>query len=94
MSGTRRRRSRAAPPPAPHAAAAGLCATIWTRTTAPARSAPVYTPVKGMAARMDYTDTKAKCRHIKKFTWKGSLRQVFIRVYRLVIQLVMMVFLA
>ncbi len=30
----------------------------------------------------NYMDTKAKCRHLKKLT----LRQVFIRVYRLVIQ--------
>jgi hypothetical protein len=26
-------------------------------------------------------DTKAKCRHLKKLTCKGTLRQVFIRVY-------------
>ncbi len=31
---------------------------------------------------MNYIDTKAKCRH-KKLTCKGTLRQVFIRVYRL-----------
>jgi hypothetical protein len=28
-------------------------------------------------------DTKAKCRHQKKLICKGTLRQVFIRVYRL-----------
>ncbi len=28
-------------------------------------------------------DTKAKCRHLKKLTCKGTLRQVFFRVYRL-----------
>ncbi len=33
-----------------------------------------------------YVDTKTKCRHLKKLTCKGSLRQVFIRVYRLEIQ--------
>jgi hypothetical protein len=38
-------------------------------------------------------DTKAKCRHLKKFTCKGTWRQVFIRVYGLVIQSVMLVFL-
>ncbi len=27
---------------------------------------------------LNYIDTKAKCRHIKKFTCKGTLRQVFI----------------
>jgi hypothetical protein len=37
-------------------------------------------------------DTKAKCRHLKKLTCKGTLRQVFIGVYRLEIQSVMMVF--
>jgi hypothetical protein len=26
-----------------------------------------------------YMDTKAKCRHLKKVTCKGTLRQVFIR---------------
>ncbi len=34
----------------------------------------------------------AKCRHLKKLTCKGTLRQVFIRVYRLEIQSVMLVF--
>ncbi len=37
-------------------------------------------------------DTKAKCRHLKKLTCKGTLRQVFIRVYRLEIHLDMLVF--
>jgi hypothetical protein len=37
-------------------------------------------------------DTKAKCRHLKKLTCKGTLRQVFRRVYRLEIQSVMLVF--
>ncbi len=32
---------------------------------------------------INYIDTKAKCRHRKKLTCKGTLRQVFIRVYRL-----------
>jgi hypothetical protein len=31
---------------------------------------------------MNYIDTKAKCRHLKKFTCKGTFRQMFIRVYR------------
>ncbi len=34
----------------------------------------------------NYKDTKAKCRHLKKLTCKGTLRQVFIRLYRLKIQ--------
>jgi hypothetical protein len=42
---------------------------------------------------INYIDTKAKCRQIKKFTYKGKLRQVFIRVYKLEIQSVMLVFL-
>jgi hypothetical protein len=32
---------------------------------------------------INYLDTKAKCRHLKKFTCTGTLQQVFIRVYRL-----------
>ncbi len=40
---------------------------------------------------IDYIDTKAKC-HLKKLTCKGTLRHVFIRVYRLEIQSVMLVF--
>jgi hypothetical protein len=43
--------------------------------------------------QINYRDTKAKCHHLKKFTCKGTLRQVFIRVYRLEIQTVMLVFL-
>ncbi len=35
---------------------------------------------------INYIDTKAKCHHLKKFPCKGILRKVFIRVYRLVIQ--------
>jgi hypothetical protein len=37
-------------------------------------------------------DTKTKCRHLKKLTCKGTLWQVFIGVYRLEIQSVMLVF--
>jgi hypothetical protein len=37
-------------------------------------------------------DTKAKCRHLTKFTCKGTLRQLFIRVYRLKSHSVMLVF--
>jgi hypothetical protein len=29
---------------------------------------------------INYKDTKTKWRHLKKLTYKGSLRQVFIRV--------------
>ncbi len=41
---------------------------------------------------INYIDTKAKCRQLKILTCKGTLRQVFIRVYRLEIQSVMLVF--
>ncbi len=30
-----------------------------------------------------YIDTKAKCRHLRKLTYKGTFQQVFLRVYRL-----------
>ncbi len=42
--------------------------------------------------RLINTDTKAKCRHLKKLTCKGTLRQVYIIVYRLEIQSVTLVF--
>ncbi len=41
---------------------------------------------------VNYIDTKAKCRHLKKLTCKETLWQVFIRVYRLEIQSAMLVF--
>jgi hypothetical protein len=41
---------------------------------------------------INYTDTKAKCRHLKNLTSKGILRQVFIKVYRMEIHSVMLVF--
>ncbi len=37
-------------------------------------------------------DTKAKCLNLEKLTCKGTLRQVFIRIYRLVIHPIMLVF--
>ncbi len=45
-------------------------------------------PVKGRYSRClaECIDTKAKCRHLKKLTCKGTLLQVFIRVYRVEIQ--------
>jgi hypothetical protein len=39
---------------------------------------------------INYIDTKAICRLLKKLTFKGTLRQVFIIVYRLEIQSVML----
>jgi hypothetical protein len=41
---------------------------------------------------INYIDTKAKCRHLKIFSCKGTLRLVFIRVYRLEILSVILVF--
>ncbi len=40
---------------------------------------------------INYMDIKAKCRHLKELTCKGTLRHVFIRVYRLEIKSVMLV---
>jgi hypothetical protein len=42
---------------------------------------------------MEVIDTKAKCRHLKKFNFKGGFAAMFVRVYRLVIQSFMLVFL-
>jgi hypothetical protein len=41
---------------------------------------------------INYIDTKGKCLQPKKLTCKGTLWQVFIRVYRLEIQSVVLVF--
>jgi hypothetical protein len=40
----------------------------------------------------NYQGIKAKCHHLKKLICKGTLRQVFVRVYRLGIQSVVLVF--
>jgi hypothetical protein len=55
------------------------------------RGAAAYIHAHGL---INYIDTKAICCHChpKKLTCKGTLRQVFIRVYRLEIQSVMLVF--
>jgi hypothetical protein len=41
---------------------------------------------------VNYKDTIAKCRHLKKLTCTETLRQVFIRAYRLEIQSDMLIF--
>jgi hypothetical protein len=41
---------------------------------------------------INYIETKGKCRNLKKLTCKGTLRRVFIRVYGLEIQSVVLVF--
>jgi hypothetical protein len=41
---------------------------------------------------INYINTKAKCRHLKKLTCVGTLRQVFIKVDRLLIHSVIFVF--
>ncbi len=68
---------------------------VWIRNTAfkyvPIYQLPVPVPVPGSTLFMytwrhrlfNYIDTKAKWRHKKKLTCTGTLRQVFIRVYRL-----------
>ncbi len=43
---------------------------------------------------INYKDTKAKCGHLKKLISKRTLRQVFIRVYGLERQSVMLVFIS
>jgi hypothetical protein len=45
-----------------------------------------------MHGLINYKDTKAKCRHLRKLTCKGTSRKVFIQVYRLEIQSVNLVF--
>jgi hypothetical protein len=45
-----------------------------------------------MHGLINYIDNKAKCRHLKKLTCKGTLRQVLIRVYRLEIRSVIFLF--
>ncbi len=55
----------------------------------------VYLPTLHLIHRhglINYIDTKAKCRHLKNLTGKGTLRQVSIRVYRLEMQSVLLVF--
>jgi hypothetical protein len=42
--------------------------------------------------QINFIDTKAKCRHLQQFTCNETLRQVFIRVYRMETQSLMMVF--
>jgi hypothetical protein len=41
---------------------------------------------------INYIDGKSKCRHLQKFTCEGILRQVFIRVYRMEKQSVILLF--
>ncbi len=52
----------------------------------------MLTSVRFANRLINYKDTKTKWRRQKKLTWKGTLRQVFIRVYGLEIQSVMSVF--
>ncbi len=47
----------------------------------------------GRHGLINYIDIKAKCHHLKILPCKATLRQVFIRVYVLEIQSVMLVFL-
>ncbi len=41
---------------------------------------------------INFIDTKPRCHHLKKLTCKWTLRQVFIRVFRLELESVMLVF--
>jgi hypothetical protein len=58
----------------------------------PPLSCCVFSPVRLAHGLIKFIDTRAKCRHLKKFTCKGTLRQVFVRVYRLEIQSAVLVF--
>jgi hypothetical protein len=46
----------------------------------------------GHERKIRHIEGNAKCHHLKKSTWKETLRQVFIRVYRLEIQSVIGIF--
>jgi hypothetical protein len=35
-------------------------------------------PVNSIHELSNYKDIKTNCRHLKKLTWKGTLRQVFL----------------
>jgi hypothetical protein len=58
----------------------------------PIRAPPPLPPLEYTHGLINYKDTKTKCRGLKKLTFKGSLRQLFIRVYGLEIQSLMLVF--
>jgi hypothetical protein len=48
--------------------------------------------VQPMDYVFNFIDTNANCHHLNKFTCKGTLRQVFSKVYRLEIQSVILTF--
>jgi hypothetical protein len=58
--------------------------STWTTTatTSSRCQAPWPAPAPVLKGRhhglINYTEIKAKCRHLKKFTWKGTFRQVLI----------------
>jgi hypothetical protein len=71
----------------------------WTETKhakkCPNRSSRIKmldATVRACHGLINYTDTKAKCCHLKILTCIGTLRQVFIRVYRLEIKSGMLAF--
>ena len=51
---------------------------------------PDHTTVSNPHGLINYKDNKTKCCHLKKLTFQGTLRLVFIRVYRLEMQSVML----
>jgi hypothetical protein len=58
------------------------------------RGIPAESVTIGVTYRLiNNIDTKPKCRHLKKFTCKETLWQIFIRVYKLDISSVMLVLL-
>jgi hypothetical protein len=66
--------------------------TICEALFAPPASWEAWTINRCYHGLFNYRDTKAKCRHLKKLTFKGTLWQVFLRVYKLDIQSVRLIF--
>jgi hypothetical protein len=59
---------------------------IFLLIVVPGRAIPSLTSNPINHGLINYMDTKAKCRHLKKWTRKWTSRQELIRVYRLEIQ--------
>ncbi len=67
--------------------------TLVNISTAPSVITHPRSGVRVKHGLIEYTETKAKCRNLKKkLACKGTLRQVFIRVYRLEMHSDMLVF--
>jgi hypothetical protein len=69
---------------------ASQCETVKWKASAACSFDYGYRSVTSPHGLSNYIDTKAKCCHLKILTCNGTLLQVFIRVYRLEIQSVML----